>query len=83
MTRDVILYTRVECGLCDDASRVLRPLQRQLGFTLREIDIDRDDALRARFNDLIPVVMVNSRAIAQAPIDADELRKALRSALAG
>jgi len=81
VTREVILYTRVECGLCDDASRILRPLQRQLGFTLREVDIDRDDTLRARFDAIIPVVELDGHVLLSAPFTGDELEEALRNQL--
>ena len=81
MTRDVIFYTRKQCGLCDEALAALRALRVELGFTLREQDIDADPALRARFTDVVPVVAIGERVIAQAPIDAAALRGQLEAAL--
>jgi thioredoxin reductase (NADPH) len=80
-TPEVLLYTRSECGLCDDAAAILRTLQAEFAFTTRVIDIDADPALRARFHDTIPVIVVGETIVAQAPIDPAALRKALSRAL--
>ena len=77
-----MLYTRRLCGICDDTAAELGRLQSALGFTLVERDVDADDALRARYGDLIPVVAVGGRIIARAPIDPDALGDALAPALA-
>ncbi len=82
MSRDVVLYTRRLCGICDDTAIELRRLRDDLGFTLIERDVDDDDALRARYNDVIPAVAVGERIVAQAPIDPETLREALVAALA-
>ena len=81
MSREVIFYTRKQCGLCDEALAELRALRDDLRFDLREQDIDADPSLRARFTDVIPVVAVGDRVIAQAPIDPASLRARLESAL--
>ncbi len=82
MSRDVVLYTRRLCGLCDEAADELRRLQPRLGFELRELDIDEDADLRARYNDVIPVIMLDGELIAQAPIERTSLERALTAALA-
>jgi glutaredoxin len=79
--RDVILYTRNECGLCYETQQELRSLCRELSFTLTEIDIDADAALRDLYNDVVPVVAVGERIVAHAPIAPGELREALAAAL--
>jgi len=81
VTREVILYTRAECGLCDGAARMLRDLEDELAFTTRAIDIDTEAELLARFNDVIPVIAAGETIVAQAPIDAAALRGALVRAL--
>lgn len=77
MTRDVILYTRKLCGLCDETAAELHRLRDQLHFTLRELDIDEDEELRAQYNDVVPVVAIGDRVIAHAPVDDAELRDVL------
>lgn len=69
MSREVILYTRKQCGLCDETAAELRRLRASLGFDIREIDVDDDEALRTEYNDIVPVVAVGDRIIAHAPID--------------
>jgi hypothetical protein len=75
--REVILYTRKNCGLCDETLEDLRALAPELNLTIRAVEIDGDDALRARYNDIIPVVTLDGREVARAPIDPDDLRAAL------
>jgi hypothetical protein len=50
---ELILYTRGGCGLCDHMKAEL--IRR--GYRVREVDIDQDDALRAKYGWDIPVVV--------------------------
>ena len=81
MSREVTLYTRRDCGLCDDTAAALEELRPQLGFTLIIRDIDDDAGLRARYNERVPVVASGGRVIAEAPVDALVLRRAIEAAL--
>ncbi len=67
--------------MCDDAAEMLAALSAKLEFTVTTIDIDTDDAFRARYNDIIPVIVVGDTIVAAAPVDLDGLREALASAL--
>ena len=81
MNREVVLYTREGCGLCDDAAAMLRALSGELRFTLTGVDIDRDPRALADYNDVIPVIAVAGRVVSQAPVDQVALRAALAAAL--
>jgi len=81
VSREVVLYTRRVCGLCDDAAAELRRLRDELRFTLTEQDVDDDAALRERYNDVVPVIVVAGEVVAHAPIDVPGLRAALAAAL--
>jgi glutaredoxin len=83
VSREVTLYTRTDCGLCHEAAAELRRLQPSLRFELHEVDIDDDPVLRERYTDVIPVIAIDGRVIAQAPIDRNALRAALARALGG
>ncbi len=83
MSREVILFTRRVCGLCDETAEVLRSLRDDLRFTLTERDVDEDAVLREEYNDIVPVVTVGGRIVAHAPVDAEALRSALAAALGG
>lgn len=66
---DLILYTRAECGLCDEARSLLRTLlddRRAHALptpTLREIDIESDPVLERAFLASIPVVELGGRRL--------------------
>lgn len=81
MTAEVTLYTRRDCHLCDEAAEMLDGLASELGFAVTSVDIDTDEAFRARYNDVIPVVVVGDVIVAVAPVDAAGLREALVAAL--
>lgn len=83
MSARVILYTRRQCGLCDDVAAALIRLQAALGYAYDEVDIDGDAALSARYGEAIPVVTVDDREIARAPVDPARLERELRRALRG
>ena len=51
----VILYTRAGCHLCDDAKVLLL----RHGLSPAEIDVDRDPVLRARYDQCVPVVVID------------------------
>lgn len=81
MPGEVVLYTRKECGLCDEAAAMLRRLSRDLRFTLTTVDIDEDPQALTDYNDVIPVIAVGGRIVSQAPVDEVALREALSAAL--
>jgi glutaredoxin len=58
---EVVVYSRHGCHLCDVVKETLAQLQGQAEFAWREIDIDADPALRAEYNDQVPVVFVDGR----------------------
>jgi predicted thioredoxin/glutaredoxin len=74
-----ILYARQGCHLCDDALALLRQLAPRYRFRIEVVDIESDDDLMRRYLFEIPVVVVDGRAVAKAPIR----RRALEDALAG
>ena len=51
------LLTRAYCHLCDDMRAALEPLARRHAAQIREIDVDADAALEARFGDAVPVLL--------------------------
>ena len=75
----VTLFTKAECGLCDEAEGVLRELQQEIRFTLEVVDIESDKLLYDRYWDRVPVVAVEGKEVGGAPLDARRLRAALAS----
>jgi glutaredoxin len=61
--RTVTLYSRPGCHLCDDAREALQRVRAQAPFTLKEVDIETDDALHARYLERIPVVALDGEEL--------------------
>lgn len=77
----VTLYTRPGCHLCDEAKRAMAPLLAEFGAALREVNIDADPALRARFTNDVPVIFLGDRKIAKHRVDLARLRRQLAGAV--
>jgi len=54
---DVVLYTRHGCHLCDQARQLLV----QHGLIVKAVDIDQDPSLVDRYNECVPVVLIDGR----------------------
>jgi glutaredoxin len=61
--RTVTLYGRAGCHLCDDARVVLERMRSQRPFALREVDIESDPALHARYLERIPVIALDGEEL--------------------
>ena len=59
--RQVVLYSRRGCHLCEIVKESLHKLERRGGFTWQEVDVDADDGLRRQFTDEVPVVFIDGR----------------------
>ena len=55
--RQLIVYGREACHLCQDMILALQNLQVQVSFDFQVIDIDSDQELVARYGDKIPVLL--------------------------
>ena len=56
VSRHLTVYSRYGCHLCTDMAVALKRLQDELGFSVSEVDIDRDAALAARYGAQVPVL---------------------------
>ena len=74
---ELTLYTRAGCHLCDEAKAQLQPLVREFGLALREVDVDTDPELAARFGEEVPVVLLDGRKVAKHRLDVKEFRRLL------
>lgn len=73
----VSLITRPGCHLCPDARAAVQEVCAEVGVEWREVDIDADERVRARFADDVPVVIVDGQVVGFWRIDRDRLRSAL------
>jgi len=78
--REVTLYTRPGCHLCEEAKAVIAPLLRESGATLREVNVDEDAALKERYASDVPVIFIGARKAAKHRVNAEQFRRQLREA---
>jgi glutaredoxin len=75
--RDVTIYSRPGCHLCEEAKTQLAPLLREFGARLTEINIDEDSQLRARYDYDVPVIFLGARKAAKHRVDLAQFRRQL------
>jgi glutaredoxin len=67
------LLVRRDCHLCEQAAATLKGL----AVSFEAIDIDADQALRAEYDEVIPVLLADGVEIARAPLSPASIRKAV------
>jgi glutaredoxin len=77
---DVTLYTRPGCHLCEEAKAQIAPLLAAAGGKLREVNIDADPVLRARYDFDVPVLFLGARKVAKHRVDPAQFRRQLKEA---
>jgi hypothetical protein len=77
--KDVVLFTRDGCCLCDQAREVLLAVQSRhpSAFQLRERDIESDRRLHLAYLERIPVVAIDDEEVFELYIDEAELERRL------
>ncbi len=74
----LIIYTRANCHLCDEAKAEIRARLREI--EIEEIDVDSDPALAERFGEEVPVGFVGSEKAFKYRPDIRRLRRLLKNA---
>ena len=77
--RQVLVYTRKGCHLCEIVKESIVKLARRGGFVWREVDVDADEQLRRQFNDEVPVVFIDGRKAFKYRMDEQEFLRKLVS----
>ena len=76
--RQITLYGRPECHLCDEARQILSHLVADADdLVLVERNIEEDDALHDRFLERIPVIEVDGLIVGELVPDSERLRSTL------
>ena len=78
--RDATIYSRPGCHLCAEAKAQVAPLLEAFGARLKEINIDNDPELRARYDHDVPVIFLGARKVAKHRVDLARFRRQLRDA---
>ena len=77
--REVIVYSRKGCHLCEIVKESLVKLHKRGGFQWRDVDVDSDPDLRRQYNDQVPVVFINGRKAFKYRMDEQEFLRKLSS----
>ena len=80
--RDVTIYSRPGCHMCEEAKSQMAPLLKEFGARLTEINIDEDQELRALYDHDVPVIFLGARKAAKHRVDLAQFRRQLREASA-
>lgn len=75
----IIVYSAPGCHLCADAMAVMRGLQTELDFEVRELDITADETLHRAYFARIPVVTLDGEEVCEYIVDEQILRERLES----
>ena len=81
-SRELTLYTRPGCHLCNEMKAKIAPIAARCRFTIRERNIDDDAALLERFNEEVPVLFLGEKKIAKYFVDVAQLQRQLEEASA-
>jgi glutaredoxin len=77
--RVVTLYSHPDCHLCEQALELLRGLQAELVFELRERDISAEEELHRAYFERVPVVLLDGDELCEYFVDEPLLRERLES----
>ena len=77
LIREVIVYSRKGCHLCEIVKEKLTKLERRGGFRWREVDVETDELLRRQFTDEVPVVFIDGRKAFKYRLNEQEFLKKL------
>jgi glutaredoxin len=73
----VVLYSRVDCHLCETAEQLVAEVCADTGDSWVRVDIDQDPDLTSRFTEQVPVTFVDGAQHDFWRVDPDRLRSAL------
>ncbi len=72
------LYSKPGCHLCDRAKEVIERCRAQIDFELEVIDISQDPDLFTRYQNDIPVVLLDGQEVARHFVRERKLLESLR-----
>jgi glutaredoxin len=75
----LVLYSRVDCCLCDEMKTIIRQLAERTPFELEEIDVDSSADLKQKYGEEVPVLFINGRKAFKYRLTAKQLAARLKS----
>lgn len=79
MSNDILveIYSKDKCQLCDEAKEVIKAVNKEIPFIIKEIDITKDDILFEKYKYDIPVIHINGVIAFKHRLTAFDFRKKL------
>ena len=77
MSIKLTLFTKENCGLCEEAKDAIRLVQSEYEIEVNEIDIYSDDALLEEYQLMIPVIQKNGETVAYGKIHKIDILNAI------
>ena len=74
----VVIYSKPECHLCDEAKAAIQAAGCEGEYTLEEVNIESDPELRRRYRYDIPVITLDGVEAFRHRVSPEEFRYALR-----
>ena len=75
----LVLYSRVDCCLCDEMKTIIRQLAERTPLEIEEIDIDSSAHLKQKDGEEVPVLFINGRKAFKYRLTAKQLAARLKS----
>ena len=72
------LVTRQGCHLCDEMAALLDDVLPSFGLTWSPRDVDAEPELRARYTDIVPVLLRDGQPVAKLRTDRRALERIIR-----
>ena len=79
MRHRLVLYSRVDCCLCDEMKTVIRQVAERSPLEIEEIDIDSSADLKQKYGEEVPVLFINGRKSFKYQVTARQLAARLKS----
>jgi glutaredoxin len=79
MRHRLVLYSRVDCCLCDEMKTVIRQVAQRTPVDVEEIDIDSSADLKQKYGEEVPVLFINGRKAFKYRLTARQLAARLKS----
>jgi glutaredoxin-like protein DUF836 len=74
----LLLYTRADCALCDEARALLDALRTEVAFDVWEVDVGGDAELERRYGQRVPVAVAGGEELFAGHLDEARVRAAMR-----
>jgi thioredoxin reductase (NADPH) len=71
------------CHLCHEMEAAVAPLAREFGLAVESVDVDLDPELEARWDELVPVLLVEGTHVCHYRLDEAALRARLAALISG